>query len=110
MTTSSQKYLTAQAALKIVERQSFPVEKILDTLIRKVEYKIRIVATLKGFHTFWYVPFVYAAVPAYNSPRMCTHIAQHLRDNGFYVKPVGPVSLWISWKYAGAAKELLTLF
>ena len=98
--TTQPSYLTAMAAMKIVERQAFPFQKTLDTLIRKVEYKIRIVATLKGFHTFWSVPLVYATVPAYDSVKMSTNIASHLRKNGFYVRIVGPTTLWISWKYA----------
>lgn len=97
---STEKYLTATAALRIVEKQAFPFKRTLDTLIRKVEYKIRIVATLKGFHTFWSVPLVYATVPAYDSVKMSQHIAKHLEKQGFHVRVVGPITLWVSWKFA----------
>lgn len=93
------KYLTATAALKIVERQAFPIDKMLDTLIRKAEYKIRIVATLKGCYTFWSVPLVYATIPAYDATKMATLIGRHLEKQGFFVRHVAATTLWVSWKY-----------
>lgn len=98
--TTNHKYLSAAGALKIVERQAFPFERILDTLIRKVEYKIRIVATLKGFHCFWSVPFVYATVPAYDTAKMTQEISSHLDKQGFHVRVMAPTTLWISWRFA----------
>lgn len=98
--TLNSNYLTAAGALKIVERQAFPIEKILNTLIRKVEYKIRIIATLKGFHCFWSVPFVYVMVPAYDTPKMTRQIFEHLVKQNFHVRVLTPTSLWISWRFA----------
>lgn len=97
---TTNKYLTATSALNIVKRQTFPIEKMLDALIKKVEYKIRIVATLKGCHMFWTVPLVYATIPAYDADNMAYLIDQHLKKQGFFVRHINSSTLWISWKYA----------
>lgn len=93
------KHLTAEDARKIVQLHAFPFSKMLETLIRKAEYRIRIIATLKGAHTFWSVPFIYASVPAYDSIRMTQHVADHFTKKGFFVRVVAPTTIWVSWRY-----------
>lgn len=97
---SVKKYLTASGARRLVEKRGFPLSQILDTLIKKVEVKIRIVATMKQCQTLWSVPFVYASVPAYDTVKMTHAIAEHLKKQGFYIKMLGTTTLWISWLYA----------
>ncbi len=93
------KHLSAEDARKIVQLHAFPFSKMLEMLIRKAEYRIRIIATLKGDHTFWSVPFIYASIPAYDSVSMTRHVAKHFVMKGFYVRVVAPTTLWVSWRY-----------
>jgi len=95
-------HLTATDARKIVQLHAFPFVKMLDMLIRKAEYRIRIIATLKGVYTFWSVPLIYASLPAYDSISMTKHIAKHFIKKGFHVRVVGPTTLWVSWRYTHA--------
>lgn len=96
---SAVKHLTAEDARKIVQLHAFPISRMLEMLIRKAEYRIRIIATLKGVHTFWSVPFIYTTIPAYDSVKMTTRVADHLAKRGFHVKVVAPCTIWVSWRY-----------
>ena len=93
------KHLTAEDTRKIVQMHAFPFSKMLEILIRKAEYRIRIIATLKGLHTFWSVPFIYASIPAYDSIKMTHHVADHFKNKGFHVRIVAPTTIWVSWRY-----------
>lgn len=95
----SSKYLSAEDARRIAQLHTFPFSKMLAMLIRKAEYRIRIIATLKGVSTVWSVPFVYASLPAYDSVSMTQHIAAHLTRKGFRVRLVAPTAIWISWRF-----------
>jgi len=93
-------YLTADKAARLLQRCSFPEKQVLNILIRKVEYAIRIASSQRQDNVFWRVPVFYAA-PAYNYKSMQVSIGEHLEIKGFYVKlfPDG-VGMWISWRLA----------
>lgn len=94
------RYLSAVSAARLLDRCSCPDNFIIDALINKAEYVIRLSASKRNSHIMWRVP-VFASMPAYNFKIMQTEIAAHFRKQGFYVKefPDG-ITLWISWRHA----------
>ena len=97
---TTKRYLSANSAAKLLERCSCPDNMILDALVNKAEYVIRISASKRTSHVMWRVP-VFASIPAYNFKIMQHEIAEHFRAQGFYVKEFHDgVTLWISWRRA----------
>ena len=101
------RYLTASQAARLLQRVSCPDTLILDALVSKVEYVIRLAASKRNSHVMWRVP-IFASVPAYTFKTMQGEIAAHLRTKGFYVKEfTDGITLWVSWRkaYLALAKK-----
>lgn len=98
---SHRRYLSANSAAKLLQRCTCSENFIVDALIRKAEYAIRISASKRSDNVMWRVPIIYASVPAYNYREMHHLIAEHLRKHNFFVKefPDGS-TMWISWRRA----------
>ncbi len=97
----TRRHITADHAASILYSVSFPDEFIVNDLLEKVEHLVQTMAGKRNDSVFYMVPLLYAAVPAYSVQTMVRMLAEHLRDEGYYVKemPDGR-TLWISWKYA----------
>ena len=94
------RYLTASSAAKLLNKCACPDDFILNELVEKVEYVIKIAASKRASHTMWHVP-IFASVPAYSYRKLQKEIAEHLRKQGFYVKEFNDgMSIWISWRVA----------
>ena len=94
------RFLTAVSAARLLNRCACPDDFILNALVDKVEYVIKIAASKRSTHTMWRVP-LFASVPAYSYHKLQQEISAHLRHQGFHVKefPDG-MTIWVSWRMA----------
>jgi hypothetical protein len=100
LTAMSTRYLTARQAARLLQRVSCPDTLILDALVTKLEYVIRLAASKRNSHVMWRIP-IFASIPAYNFKTMQSEVAVHLRKQGYYVKEFGDgITLWVSWRTA----------
>lgn len=93
------KYLSAKQARKINKQCTIPPQKILDELIKQLQLKIQISASLQFQTILWECPYFVASLPVYDRTEQRNKVARHLVEYGYYVKPFDPCRIYISWRY-----------
>jgi len=104
----STRYLTIRHAQKIVERHSNSEKRMLDILIRRIEGRIKLVATFKQSYCLCEIPFISDNLPAYNTQQVRDSLIKHFQQQGFWVRPCGQTALYISWRYDSQRGEPAT--
>ena len=93
------RYLSASQARQIVHQCSISPQRIFNELLKNVQIKIHILASLQQFDMLWECPMMLESLPVFDTMEYTNKIADHLQRYGYFVQYFKPNGLYISWRF-----------
>lgn len=98
MNVSSKKINILELHRSLQEKQQRK-EECFDKIIQGCHHRIRMATDCKNVRCVVKVPEFIPGYPIYDMPTCMDYVEKSLKSNGFYVKRLGHVLLYISWDF-----------
>lgn len=91
-------FLTARDAYLLRKQRNLTHYRSLYGLIEFVEKRIHFTSSDGGCDTLVIVPAFTMELPPYDVIEMTDELLHHLTEHGYYVRRVGPNTIYVSWR------------